>query len=60
MTQRETVYENINVFTPGETIEINLNNNNKKIVNLEKLTDLIDQRKIEDNFKKTKRNFGAI
>ncbi len=53
LTQRETVYENINVFTPGETIEINLHNNNKKIVNLEKLTDLIDQRKIEDNFKKT-------
>ena len=53
LTQRETVYENINVFTPGETLEINLHDNNKKIVNLEKLTDLIDPRKIEDNFKKT-------
>ena len=56
LTQRETVYENINVFTPGKTLEINLNDNNKKIVNLEKLTDLIDQRKIEENFKKTNDN----
>ena len=53
LTQKETVYENINVFTPGETLEINLNDNNKKIVNLEKLTDLVDPKKIEDNFKKT-------
>ena len=53
LTQRETVYENINVFTPGKTLEINLNDNNKKIVNLEKLTDLIDHRKIEENLKKT-------
>ncbi len=53
LTQRETVFENINVFTPGKTLEINLNDNNKKIINIEKLTDLIDPIKIEDNFKKT-------
>jgi len=53
LTQKETVYENINVFKPGQTLEINLLDNDKKIINLEKLTDLIDPRKIEDNFKKT-------
>tara|TARA_E500000331_G_scaffold46908_2_gene39521 strand:+ start:249 stop:2009 length:1761 start_codon:yes stop_codon:yes gene_type:complete len=53
LTNKETVFENINVFQPGETLEINLLNNHKKILNLEQLTDLIDPNKIYDNFNKS-------
>jgi len=52
LTEKETVYENINVFQPGETLEINLKSLDKKILHLEKLTDLISEKKLKDNSKK--------
>ena len=52
LTEKETVYKNINVFQPGETLEINLKSLVKKILHLEKLTDLICENKLKDNSKK--------
>ena len=52
LTEKETVYENVNVFQPGETLEINLKSLDKKILHLEKLTDLISEKKLKDNSKK--------
>tara|TARA_A100001015_G_scaffold15897_1_gene18573 strand:+ start:2018 stop:3781 length:1764 start_codon:yes stop_codon:yes gene_type:complete len=52
LTEKETVYKNINVFQPGETLEINLKSLDKKILHLEKLSDLICEDKLKDNSKK--------
>jgi asparagine synthase (glutamine-hydrolysing) len=52
LTEKETVYENINVFQPGETLEINLKSLVKKFLHIEKLTDLICEDKLKDNSKK--------
>ena len=52
LTEKETVFKNINVFQPGETLEINLMNLTKKILYKEKLTDLINEEKLKENAKK--------
>tara|TARA_Y100000996_G_scaffold220926_1_gene173880 strand:+ start:1825 stop:3585 length:1761 start_codon:yes stop_codon:yes gene_type:complete len=53
LTQKETVYKNIKVFQPGETVGVNLVNYKKKILGNEQLADLIDPVKINDNSNKT-------
>ena len=52
LTEKETVFKNINVFQPGETLEINLMSFDKKILYKEKLTDLINEEKLKNNSKK--------
>ena len=49
LTQKETVYENINVFQPGQSVEIDLENYNKKILDHEQLSDLINPSLINYN-----------
>jgi len=53
LTQKETVYENINVFQPGRSVEVDLVNYNKKILDHEQLSDLIDPSLIGNNLNKS-------
>ncbi len=53
LTQKETVFEKVSVFQPGNTLEINLLNCDKKIIDSEKLSDLVDTKRIKDNYKKS-------
>ena len=53
LTQKETIYENINVFQPGQSVEVDLINYNKKILDHEQLSDLIDSSSISNNLNKS-------
>ncbi len=53
LTQKETVYENINVFQPGQSVEVDLENYNKRILESEQISDLINPSQISYNFNKS-------
>ena len=53
LTENETVYKNIEVFRPGQTIEINLESFNLKSLHSEDLISLFDKNLLNENIKKS-------